>query len=76
MEYLRRIIDFIGAWLYYPRLKEYMKRTKSGFDIWGSRWNYAKWHCRYGKLKECNSEPEVDKFDWWKNAYNEEPIEN
>lgn len=46
------IIDFIKSWLYYPKLKKYLKSIGvRDEDMYGTRWGYAKFHSRYRKLK-------------------------
>lgn len=46
------IIDFIKSWFYYPKLKKRLERSgQSESDEWGTRWNYAKWHC--GRVYHC-----------------------
>lgn len=50
---MRMIIDFIKSWLYYPKLKKELKRIGvREEDMYGTRYGYAKFHCKCGKLKD------------------------
>ena len=45
---MKRIKDFVESWLYYPILK----KTYAGKYVQMSRFRYALWHSKVGKLKE------------------------
>lgn len=47
---MRRMIDFIKSWVYYPKMMKYLK-DKCGIDYPCSRLKYSWWHCYAGKLK-------------------------
>ena len=69
------IIDFIKSWLYYPKLKKELKRLGvRDEDMYGTRWGYAKFHCKCGKLKDNQHEQEEDETDGWTTVYDREPI--
>ena len=70
------IIDFIKSWLYYPKIKKYLKSIGvRDEDMYGTRLGYAKIHCKCGKLKDNYNETEEDKSDGWTIVYDKEPIE-
>ena len=47
---MKRMIDFIKSWLYYPKMVKYLK-DKCGIEYKNSRLGYSWWHCHTGKLK-------------------------
>lgn len=72
------IVDFIKSWLYYPKLKKYLKNNGLSVKVmFGDRLRYAKWHCQVAKLKDNQQEIEAeeDKSDGWTSVYDREPIE-
>ena len=73
---MRMIIDFIKSWLYYPKLKKYLKSIGiREEDMYGTRWGYAKNQCRFRKeLKYNRYEPEKENHGW-NSVYDREPIE-
>ncbi len=84
-KHIFRIYDFIRSWLYYPKLCKYL--MKSMCDVtaiqfmgkYNSRWKYALWHCKRGKLSDIgyeNLKPTIkDISDGWKCVYHNKPIE-
>ena len=74
---MRMIIDFIKSWLYYPKLKKYFENKGMIDYVPETRFEYAKWHSRCGKLKDNQYEPETeqDNSDGWTSIYDREPIE-
>ena len=71
------IVDFIKSWLYYPKLKEYLKNNGLSVKVmFGDRLRYAKWYCQVVKLKDNQQdiETEKDKSDGWTSVYDREPI--
>ena len=51
---MKRIIDFIESWMYYPEMKKFLKDVV-GNCYWTetrfARLKYSWWHCRAGELK-------------------------
>ena len=47
---MKRMIDFIKSWIYYPKMVKYLK-DKCGIEYKNSRLGYSWWHCHTGKLK-------------------------
>ena len=47
---MKKMIDFIKSWLYYPKMVKYLK-DKCGIEYKNSRLGYSWWHCHTGKLK-------------------------
>lgn len=68
---MKTIIDFIQAWLYFPKLDQWLRyRNYNGFV--GSRFQYAvkycrmkKWHEEVKKGNECSE---------WTCKFQQEPI--
>ena len=50
MKKIKRIDDFIKSIFYYPKMKRYLKE-RCGIVYTVSMLEYAKWHCKAGKLK-------------------------
>ena len=77
MRAVLRIYDFIKSWVYYPKMKRYLKE-KCGVDCVHTRFQYALWHCKQGVLSDVNlrnSEVTIhDVKTAWKNVYNVHPI--
>lgn len=77
MKTVLRMYDFIKSWMYYPKMKRYMKE-KIEIDYVYTRLQYALWHCREGILSDINlknSKVEIlDVKTAWKNVYNIPPI--
>lgn len=79
-----RIYDFIRSWIYYPKLcKYFMKSMPDETFVWfmgeyNSRWKYALWHCKRGKLSDVGYEklkPTIkDISDGWRCTYRNEQI--
>ena len=68
------IIDFIKSWLYYPKLKKYLKRIGvRDEDMYGTRWGYAKNHCHRRTRTDNNYQAENISDDWT-SVYDREPI--
>lgn len=70
MKSILRIYDFIKAWIYYPKMKRYLK-DRCGVDYQNTRLRYSLWHCRTGML--CDDH--IDKVSYsdikniWKLVY-------
>ena len=77
MKSVLRIYDFIKSWIYYPKMKRYLKE-KCGVGCVHTRIKYALWHCKQGILSDMNlkkSEVKIsDVKTVWKNVYNVHPI--
>lgn len=77
MKRILRIYDFAKSWIYYPKMKSYLRRL--GIDYPESRFAYALWHCRNGKLSDAgyeNLKPKLKNIrDDWIRVYDREPIE-
>ena len=77
MKIVLRIYDFIKSWIYYPKMKHYLKE-KCGVDCVHTKFQYALWHCKQGILSDMNlknSEVKIsDVKTVWKNIYNIHPI--
>lgn len=77
MKMILRIYDFIKSWIYYPKMKHYLKE-KCGVDCDHTRIQYALWHCKVGILSDMNlKNSKIRIFDIknvWKNVYNILPI--
>ena len=72
-----RIYDFIKSWMYYPKMKRYLKERCS-VDYPNTRLKYSFWHCKAGML--CDNH--IDKVRYsdvkntWKDIYRWQPIAN
>lgn len=77
MKMILRIYDFIKSWIYYPKMKHYLKE-KCGVDCVHTRLQYALWHCKVGFLSDMNLKNSKirisDIKNVWKNVYNILPI--
>lgn len=77
MRIVLRIYDFIKSWMYYPKMKRYLK-DRCGVDYPNTRLQYSFWHCRAGMLCDNHIDKAcyADVKNTWKNTYRCEPIEN
>lgn len=77
MKFVLRIYDFVKSWLYYPKMKIYLRRL--GIDYPEIRFTYSLWHCRGGQLSDVgyeNVDPTLKNIrNDWIRAYGREPIE-
>lgn len=74
-----RIYDFTKSWFYYPKMIRYLKKLGIEDEPY-TRFKYALWHCRAGKLSDigfekCNTRVS-DISDGWQRIYDKNPIEN
>lgn len=84
MRTLKRIVDYINSWLYYPKMEKYFKgigleKSNPWYGKRFARFKYSWWHCHAGKLKD-RSEGIGKEFvktfvKEWKSIYDCEPIE-
>lgn len=76
MKTVFRIYDFIKSWIYYPKMKWYLK-NECGVNYPNTRLQYSFWHCRTGML--CDNHIDKVRYDdvknMWKDAYRFFPIE-
>lgn len=77
MRIVLRIYDLIKSWMYYPKMKRYLK-DRCGVDYPNTRLQYFFWHCRAGMLRDNHIDKVcyADVKNTWKNTYRCEPIEN
>ncbi len=77
MKIILRIYDFIKSWVYYPKMKCYLKE-RCGVDCVHTRLQYALWHCKAGLLSDMNLKNSKirisDVKTAWENVYNIHPI--
>ena len=77
MKLVLKVYDFIKSWIYYPKMKRYLKE-KCGVDCAYTRIQYALWHCKVGFLSDMNLKNSKirisDIKNVWKNVYNIHPI--
>ena len=76
MKVILRIYDFIKSWMYYPKMKQYLK-GRCNVDYQNTRLQYSFWHCRTGML--CDNHIGKVRYDdvknTWKDTYRRHPIE-
>lgn len=77
MKVVLRIYDFIKSWVYYPKMKQYLK-DKCGVDYPNTRLQYSFWHCRAGMLcdNHIGKVRYTDVKNIWKDTYKHHPIKN
>lgn len=80
MKTILRIYDFFKSWMYYRKMKKYLKRIGVDEEKCGmNRLQYSLWHSHSGMISDTgyeNMKPEIkDIRDGWKSVYNREPIE-
>lgn len=75
-KHILRIYDFIRSWIYYPKMTKFLNGI--GIKEPDSRFEYALWHCKTGKLSDMGYENINTTFkdvsDGWKCVYRNVPI--